>query len=54
MILAEQNSLESRAKFWIENVVKDRVQWAVEISEPQEDRVQNVTFEMENGWEEDW
>lgn len=37
MILAEKNFLECGTKFRIENVVENRVERAVEISEPQED-----------------
>lgn len=49
MALSEQNLLKSGSELGVEDIVKDGIEGAVEVSQPQEYGVENVAFEFENG-----
>lgn len=52
VVLTQQDLLERRAELGIEDVVEDWIEWAVEVSEPQENGVEDVALEVEDGGEQ--
>lgn len=52
MAVTQQNLFESGSELRVEDVVQNRVERAVEVSEPKENAVEDVALEVENGREE--